>query len=116
MKLACNSLVEVWGDMGDVEEQMTSYKEGFEPVTEFLEPMKDSNEDYDDMMKMYSSNNSNEDTKKEVKNEKESITEKFLNKLRQDLDDDNNDLILLVILGIFIIFVLDSLVKMKLNF
>ena len=104
--------------MGDVEEQMTSYKAGFEPVTEFLEPMKDSNEDYDDMMKMYSSNNSNEDTKKDTKKEveKESITEKFLNKLRQDLDDDNNDLILLVILGIFIIFVLDSLVKMKLNF
>ena len=112
MKLACNSLVEVWGDMGNVDEQLTSYKEGFEPISEFIAPMKDSNEDYEEMMELYSSGNEN--TKKEETIE--NITETFLNKIKKDLDDDNNDLILLVILGIFIIFVLDSLVKIKISF
>ena len=117
MKLACNSLVEVWGNMGNVDEQLTSYKEGFKPISEFMEPMKDSNDDYEEMMELYSSGNT-KDKKKEKTTEKtiENITETFLNKIKKDLDDDNNDLILLVILGIFIIFVLDSLVKIKISF
>lgn len=121
MKLSCNSLAEVWGNMDDMEEEMTSYKDSFMPMTEHMANPIDSNDDFKDMMDVYSSesdtNNDDEITKKSnEKSKQNNMLEGFINKIKDDLEDDNNDLILLVILGIFIIFVLDSLVKMKISF
>ena len=114
MKLSCNSLAEVWGNMEGFENEMTSYKESFELNTDHMNPPGDSNEDFQDIMQLYEGNGHKEEEKKEKK--EDNIMEGFLNKIKNDLEDDNNDLILLVILGIFIIFVLDSLLKMKISF
>jgi len=114
MKLSCNSLAEVWGNMEGFENEMTSYKESFELNTDHMNPPVDSNEDFQDIMQLYEGNGHEKEEKVEKK--EDNIMEGFLNKIKNDLEDDNNDLILLVILGIFIIFVLDSLLKMKISF
>lgn len=114
MKLSCNSLAEVWGNMEGFENEMTSYKESFELNTDHMNPPGDSNEDFQDIMQLYEGKG--QEKEEYVEKKEDNIMEGFLNKIKNDLEDDNNDLILLVILGIFIIFVLDSLLKMKISF
>jgi len=119
-----SSLEEVWGN-NNIKEDMENYNNTKKDVHKTqLQAYDESQElfdtsDYKEIVEMYNNDtkgNKNKDEKKdEIKNKNAltNIIEKF-----STLSDDenNNDLILLVILGIFIIFVMDSLVKLKVSF
>jgi|TARA_B110000858_G_scaffold26362_1_gene27445 hypothetical protein len=110
------SLEEVWGN-NNIKEDMENYNNTKKDIHKTqLKAYDESQElfdssDYKEIVEMY--NNDEKKDEKKDENALTSIIEKF-----STLSDDenNNDLILLVILGIFIIFVMDSLVKLKVSF
>ena len=106
-------LKEVWGESftNDVHKEEKKQQKELEESHQKMKPFNDrfyeeNIEGFDTMLDIYESmKTSKKDTKKEIK-------ESFSN---LDFEEDNNDLILLVLLGIFIIFVLDSSIKIKLR-
>lgn len=115
-----SSLEEVWGN-NNIKEDMENYNNTKKDVHKTqLQAYDESQElfdtsDYKEIVEMYNNDEKKDEKKDEIKNKNAltNIIEKF-----STLSDDenNNDLILLVILGIFIIFVMDSLVKLKVSF
>tara|TARA_B100000780_G_scaffold250841_2_gene197168 strand:- start:11623 stop:12036 length:414 start_codon:yes stop_codon:yes gene_type:complete len=130
------SLEEVWGNSdfknganNDIKEDMDNYNNNNNKKHKtHLQSYDESNElfdssDYNEIVNIYSKNDLANDSLNElsknsandnkVNNPLSTIIENFSSMTD---DENNNDLILLVILGIFIIFVMDSLVKLKVSF
>ena len=121
------SLEEVWGN-NDIKEDMDNYNKNKESIHKTQLQAYDENQelynnsDYEELMQIYSKDELENKKKNNSKNDnsdktiKESLTSIIENFSTLSNDENNNDLILLVILGIFIIFVMDSLVKLKTSF
>ena len=106
-------LKEVWGEnfTSDIEKEKQKQQKEVEDHHQKMKPFNDrfyeeNIEGFDTMLDIY------ENMKIPNKKNKKELTEAFSN---IDFEEDNNDLILLVLLGIFIIFVLDSSIKIKLR-
>uniref|UniRef100_A0A6C0J9U3 Uncharacterized protein n=1 Tax=viral metagenome TaxID=1070528 RepID=A0A6C0J9U3_9ZZZZ len=106
-------LKEVWGEnfTSDIHNQQKKQEQEVERQHKKMEPFNDrfyeqNIEGFDTMLDIY------ENMKTSKKDKRDEKIESFSN---IDFEEDNNDLILLVLLGIFIIFVLDSSIKIKLR-
>ena len=106
-------LKEVWGEnfTSDIHNQQKKQEQEVERQHKKMEPFNDrfyeqNIEGFDTMLDIY------ENMKTSKKDKRDEKIESFSN---IDFEEDNNDLILLVLLGIFIIFVLDSIIKIKLR-
>ena len=106
-------LTEVWGESftSDINKEEKKQQREVEEHYKKMEPFNDrfyeeNIEGFNTMLDIY------ENMKTSKKDKKEEKKESFSN---IDFEEDNNDLILLVLLGIFIIFVLDSSIKIRLR-
>ena len=106
-------LKEVWGEnfTSDIHNQQKKQEQEVERQHKKMEPFNDrfykqNIEGFYTMLDIY------ENMKTSKKDKRDEKIESFSN---IDFEEDNNDLILLVLLGIFIIFVLDSSIKIRLR-
>ena len=106
-------LKEVWGEnfTTDIQNEQKKQQKEVENQHKKMEPFNDrfyeqNIEGFDTMLDIY------ENMKTSKKDKIEEKKESFSN---IDFEEDNNDLILLVLLGIFMIFILDSSIKIKLR-
>jgi len=119
------SLEEVWGN-NNIKEDMENYNNTKKNIHKTqLQAYDESQElfdtsDYNEIVDMYNGGANKNIKSEQSKNNKkthDSVLTNIIEKFSTLSDDENNnDLILLVILGIFIIFVMDSLVKLKISF
>ena len=117
MHISYSSLKEVWGPRYNLEDDMNKYKASFKPNKNIhAQPYEqNSNDEYAELVKLYSEkSNEAQPVNIEPEQTNTAVEENFNVQLPFD-DDDNSDIILLVILGIFIIFILDSMLKIKIS-